>query len=300
MMTPSPFSRAASATVSGLVSVAAQTFAGPKTFDSKNGSGASDVGTTIGTSVADASVSTTAKILSSGTGIGGTYVEYLFLQKASSLVSLLVLDTKSTTNASHILLKNQGAGDGGLTFEGSPANGGVGIGLGSASTRGLYFQATNRTMSWWVNNDAYSGSALATFLFESVDGSGTISKPWMQWDVPNNHTGLAWNFRYNSAAMLQVTVAGMLSQSGTDSTGTPGAATINKPTGKSAIAAGASNVVITNSLVTAASNIIITPHARDATCKELIVVPAAGSFTVSGTANATAALPFSWRVANHI
>ena len=89
---------------------------------------------------------------------------------------------------------------------------------------------------------------------------------------------------------------GRIDQSGTDSTGSPGAATINRPIGKSAIAIGAASVVITNSLVAAASHVVITPHARDATCKELIVVPAAGSFTVSGSANATAALPFSWEV----
>lgn len=89
---------------------------------------------------------------------------------------------------------------------------------------------------------------------------------------------------------------GRIDQSGTDSTGSPGAATINRPIGKSAIAAGASSVVITNSLVTAASFIALTPHARDATCKELIAVPGAGIITVSGSANATAALPFSWEV----
>lgn len=96
--------------------------------------------------------------------------------------------------------------------------------------------------------------------------------------------------------IFRVGGGGVISMSGTDSSGTPGAATINKPAGKSAIAAGASSVVITNSLVTASSHIVITPHARDATCKELIVVPAAGSFTVSGSANATAALAFSWEV----
>lgn len=85
---------------------------------------------------------------------------------------------------------------------------------------------------------------------------------------------------------------------GTDSTLSPGNATINKASGKSAIAIGAATVRITNSLVTAASRVHITPHARDATCKELIAVPSAGFFDVSGTANATAALPFSWEVSN--
>jgi hypothetical protein len=90
--------------------------------------------------------------------------------------------------------------------------------------------------------------------------------------------------------------SGRLDQLGTDLSGTPGAATINKPVGKVAIAAGASSVVVTNSLVTAASIILFSPHARDATCKELVVTPAAGSFTISGSANATANLPLSFEV----
>lgn len=89
---------------------------------------------------------------------------------------------------------------------------------------------------------------------------------------------------------------GRIDQSGTDSTGTPGNATINRPIGKSAIAIGAATVRITNSLVTANSHVVFSPHVRDATCKELIVTPGAGFFDVSGTANATAALPFSWEV----
>lgn len=92
--------------------------------------------------------------------------------------------------------------------------------------------------------------------------------------------------------------SGALNMWGTDSSGTPGAATIDKPSGKSAIALGAASVVITNNLVTAASRIIITPQTRDATCKELIAVPGAGSFTVSGSAAATANLVFSWEVSN--
>lgn len=93
---------------------------------------------------------------------------------------------------------------------------------------------------------------------------------------------------------------GRLDQSGTDSSGTPGAATINKPIGTSAIAAGASSVVITNSLVAAGDWVMITPHARDATCKELIAVCGAGTITVSGSAAATAALAFSWEVKKRI
>lgn len=100
------------------------------------------------------------------------------------------------------------------------------------------------------------------------------------------------------AGIVTFNASGRIDQLGTDFSASPGAQTVNKGSGKCAIAAGASSVVITNSMVSATSRVMITPHARDATCKELIAVPAAGSFTVSGTANATAALPFSWEVSN--
>lgn len=149
-----------------------------------------------------------------------------------------------------------------------------------------------------VKRGVYIGNGVSAIGLTTVEGSYILD------------TGNIRAATLNSTAYLGCSVGGVfrfytdganfgrIDQSGTDSTGTPGAATINRPTGKSAIAIGAASVVITNSLVTAASRVIITPHARDATCKELIAVPAAGSFTVSGSANATAAVPFSWQVAN--
>lgn len=106
------------------------------------------------------------------------------------------------------------------------------------------------------------------------------------------------NFNYSGGATRATVNAnsGIINQSGTDSSGTPGNIQIDKPTGKSAIAIGAASVTITNSLCAATSIVIITPHARDATCTDLIAVPGAGSFVVSGAAAATAAVPFSWMV----
>jgi hypothetical protein len=112
------------------------------------------------------------------------------------------------------------------------------------------------------------------------------------------HFGLKCFNGAGTVELARIDGFGMLSQYGTDSTGTPGAATIDKPTGKSSIAIGAASVTVTSSQCAAASRVLITPHARDATCKELIVVPGAGSFVVSGTAAATAALPFSWQISN--
>lgn len=93
----------------------------------------------------------------------------------------------------------------------------------------------------------------------------------------------------------------------TDSTASPGAATINKPQGRSAVASGASTVVITNSLVTAASRIwtqyrgVVATGLVDATALAItLVTSTAGSFTVTVTANVTAAsgLAFDWGIYN--
>lgn len=82
-----------------------------------------------------------------------------------------------------------------------------------------------------------------------------------------------------------------LSLNKTDTSGTPGAATINGPAGRVAIAAGASSVVVTNSLATAGGSVmaIINQATADATLTQIVrVATAAGSLTIYGNANATA------------
>lgn len=104
----------------------------------------------------------------------------------------------------------------------------------------------------------------------------------------------------NAASLLAVDYSGKTFQPTTDSSGTPGAATINKPSGVSAIATGASSVVISNTLVTATGGIFISPRARDATglIPTVTARTAATSFTVSTTANCTADLIFDWWMVN--
>ena len=243
-MTPSPFSRLATATVSGLVSIAAQTWAGIKTFTSAivasagiqtatvfntNGASASHVGVKVGVSTPDGTVNGAATLFMVATGIGGTEVQRLGVKTA-------------------------GQADGFTLF-------GVGTSGSVVINNSVGLQVV------WGNNGL------------TVDGS----------NFTFSNSGLGNVFRINGSA-------GAISIRGTDSTGAPGAITIDKPSGKSAIAAGTASVVITNALVVAGSSVIVSPHARDATCKEIISVAAAGSFTVSGTANATANLPFSWDV----
>ena len=85
----------------------------------------------------------------------------------------------------------------------------------------------------------------------------------------------------------------------TDSSGTPGNVTINTPRGRAAFAIAGTTVVVTNSLVSATSSIHLQMIGADVTLTNLLrVVPAAGSFTVTGNAGATAATSFDFLVIN--
>jgi hypothetical protein len=85
-----------------------------------------------------------------------------------------------------------------------------------------------------------------------------------------------------------------------DTTGVPGAATINKVAGRVKFAAAATTLVVTNSLVTATSMIDVRLEgAADATATRAFVsAQAAGSFTISLNAAATAAVTCSFNVHN--
>ena len=92
---------------------------------------------------------------------------------------------------------------------------------------------------------------------------------------------------------------------GTVSTGnpTPGAQTVGEGIrqGRAACAVGASSVVITHPECTAQStiNAYVAQAAADGTALRVErVVPAAGSFTVYLTANATAATQIAWELTN--
>lgn len=84
-----------------------------------------------------------------------------------------------------------------------------------------------------------------------------------------------------------------------DGSGTPGNATANTLRGRHAIAGAASTCVVTNSCVTAASQVVVTLETNDGTLTFVkTAIPAAGSFTVTGNAAATGTTKFSWIVIN--
>lgn len=85
----------------------------------------------------------------------------------------------------------------------------------------------------------------------------------------------------------------------TDSSGTPGNVTNNSPSGRAAFAAGGASVTVTSSLVSASSRVLVQKETADATLTAILAVsPAAGSFTVTGSAAATAVTKFSFLVIN--
>ena len=74
--------------------------------------------------------------------------------------------------------------------------------------------------------------------------------------------------------------------------GLPGDCTISYPSGKAAVALGATACVITNTLVTTATMCFIAPLANDATLVTWKAVCTANTITVTGSAAATADWPF--------
>lgn len=102
-----------------------------------------------------------------------------------------------------------------------------------------------------------------------------------------------------SGKFLVSGATGKLSFDTTDSSGAPGAVTINKPSGQAAVAAGAAVVTITNNTVTTSSIIYIAVQQSDATCNSVrTIIPAAGSFTVTLNTTCTSATKIGFIVFN--
>jgi hypothetical protein len=94
-------------------------------------------------------------------------------------------------------------------------------------------------------------------------------------------------------------IAQNIASASTRATTTTGAQTQNALQGTAAIAAGASSVVITNNLVDANSHVTakVAQAAADGTLLRVErILCAAGSFTIFGTANATATTLIDWEI----
>ena len=111
-----------------------------------------------------------------------------------------------------------------------------------------------------------------------------------------NATGTIREF---SAELEAALIAQGIASDSTVASVTVGAQTCNTYTGTAAIAAGASSVVITNELIKENSRVwaVVAQAAADGTLLRVErVASAAGSFTIYGTANATATTLIDWAI----
>lgn len=83
-----------------------------------------------------------------------------------------------------------------------------------------------------------------------------------------------------------------------DASGTPGPATINAVSGRAAVAATASSVTITDNKVSATSTVLVEGEALQGTHLTYVVVPTAGSFTLTLDTAANPAYVFRFFVIN--
>lgn len=273
-ITPSP-PPDASDTARGLVSLLAQTFAGVKTFTSKL--------------VAAAGIELSSLWNTNGTGASDVGVK----------VGVTTADA-SVNAAAHLLE--------------------VSTGIGATEVKKFWVSKVGPTVAGGAPLELNGDGGGVRCLFSSGTGvAGLFNSAGSLFLGINMGTGLALcsggfaapgevRAGYSAGggtSQAVLTATGRLDQSGTDSSGTPGSRTganaINKPSGKSAIAAGATTCQIDNSLVAAGDQVFITWHGDLGTQSKVPwVTTAAGSFTVNvGTAPA-GAVAFCWAVQKRI
>ena len=181
-----------------------------------------------------------------------------------------------TTAASANLEPNFGIGatykalsQSGLPTNGLAVEGDSGFGISSPSARGHFVKTTEQLR---IGYDA------TNYQSTTVSASGVPT--WTS-------TGGAFAFQGDIRLDKTITAGG-----------TTGARTINNTLGSVNFAAGASSLVVTNSRVTTSSIIIATVATADATMKSVVAVAAAGSFTLTANAAATAETRVNFTVLN--
>lgn len=189
----------------------------------------------------------------------------------------------------------------------------MGLSLGGLQS-GSTSAAAITTASGWTSNGTTTSTPLDATIAQAkmlgLDAAGAIGRitltatPEILIGNPGNSIFIALNLstgltRTSGALRINGAIADLQFGSYTDDSANPGNRTVDKARGKNAFAIGAAAVTITNSLVTANSQIICTLEFGDATLTQILrTIPGAGSFVVTGNANATAATKFSWLVIN--
>lgn len=169
----------------------------------------------------------------------------------------------------------------------------------AAQTFNLYNTYTDASnyerlsISWVANNVILAPTATGTGIQRDLQ-IGPTGNAWMM-DTSNAgnfyplSTGKTLGRAGNQVAKLYIDYT---------NTATVGAVTINKAAGRVNIAAAGTSIVVTNSYATANSEIFAVVSNADATAYIKNVVPAAGSFTITLGAAATAQTAISFFIVN--
>jgi hypothetical protein len=215
--------------------------------------------------------------------------------------ALKVNVTNTASGSSSLLIDLQTGGTSRFTVNRTGLITAGGLSMSGADATARYFGAQNGLPSGY--NSAFQGFGTAfahtsgeksTFVDELSwsPSSGSGSKSSYTFSGTINQTGTATgitrgiyiNPTLTSAVDFRAidVVAGKLMFSSTIiPSGTTGAATINKISGKVNAAAGSTSLVVTNSLVTTSSIVMCQIGTNDATCVIKSVVEANGSFTIN-------------------
>jgi hypothetical protein len=157
----------------------------------------------------------------------------------------------------------------------------AGIAIGTSTADGLFFTQGNGTRR--IKFAGIKGTNLTTTAGSEAGGLSFYTQTAGAAAVENFGITPAGGFTYNAT---------------NTAAGTTGAQTINKPGGTVNFAAGATTLVVTNSLATANSYIEIQVYGNDATATSARVTRAAGSFTITLNAAATAETAVGFKVEN--
>lgn len=167
------------------------------------------------------------------------------------------------------------------------SNSGV-IGETTSNFKGVYMVANvARAGGAWTQQDTARNSFIFSLGYEANNNGLSLLRA----AAGSGNT-------FSTFFAVDGTTGGLTLQKTITAAGTTGARTINQPTGSVNFAAGATSLVVTNSLVSTSSVIMVTMASNDATAAGLRVVAGAGSFTIHLMTAPTAEMRVNFLVTN--
>lgn len=165
------------------------------------------------------------------------------------------------------------------------------------TTAGMYRTGVTEALgTLYGKNTAFGGIEIGYKLIPRNDGGVMLKNT-----RADGQGKLLFGTANSDTAKVGVGYSGGLLIDLTNTTGgTTGAQTINKGAGSVNFAAGATSLVVTNSLVTTSSLVRVWIQTNDATMKSVVAVPASGSFTVYANAAPTAETRVGFEVINTV